>query len=389
MKTKLVIFGITGDLSTRKLLPALEQIVGTGDFDDLSIVGISRRHIDTTEMLKSLPSLQSRTSIFTMDLAKESDYEGLKDHLALNPDEQALIYLAVPPAATLQIVGFLASAGLNAPNIKLLFEKPFGFDLASAEDLINRTREHFAEHQIYRIDHYMAKEVAMEIIKLRTDANSRHSWDTLSINSVTIVASETLGVEDRASFYEQTGALRDVIQGHLLQLLSLVLMDIPADFTMEKLPEYRLAALQQIIPADPAHTKRAQYEGYQTEVGNPGSTVETFVDATLSSNNKKWQNVPLRLITGKELNKKVTSISVKCDDGIVDTFEEHEMAGAKLPEAYERVLIDAIAGRKSIFTTSPEILRAWEILQPIQEQWMMNETITVYPKGSDPLMLLA
>jgi glucose-6-phosphate 1-dehydrogenase len=384
MKTKLVIFGITGDLSTRKLLPALEQIIGTGDFNDLMVVGISRRKIDTTDLLGTLPKLQERTSIFTMDLAEPTDYEELKGYLSLNSDEQALIYLAVPPAATLQIINFLAGAGLNTPNIKLLFEKPFGFDLVSAQELISRTKEHFTEDQIYRIDHYMAKEVAMEVIKLRTNAESRHSWDKLPITAVTIQASETIGVENRASFYEQTGALRDVVQGHLLQLLSLVLMDIPADFTLDKLPTYRLAALKDILPADPTYARRAQYDGYQEEVKNIGSMVETFVDLTLRSTDKKWQNVPLRLITGKQLNKKVTSISIEFEDSIVDTFEEHAMAGAKLPNAYERVLTDAIAGRKSIFTTSPEILRAWEILQPIQDQWMMEDFIQTYPQGSNP-----
>ncbi len=390
MKTKLVIFGITGDLSTRKLLPALEQIVESGNFDDLSIIGISRRQIDTSELLKSLPRVYERTSIFTMDLAEPTGYEGLKEYLALHPDEQALIYLAVPPAATVQIVEFLADAGLNTPNIKLLFEKPFGFDLDSAEELINRTMDHFDETQIYRIDHYMAKEVAMDIIKLRTSATSHHhTWNNQSIDSVTILAAETLGVGQRAGFYEQTGALRDVVQGHLLQLLSLVLMDIPADFEMNDLPNYRLAALNEIDQANPAKTKRAQYEGYQTEVGNIGSTTETFVDLVLTSDGEKWQGVPLRLITGKELNKKATSVTVSYKDGTIDTFEEQSTSETKLPDAYERVLVDAIHGQKSIFTTSPEILRAWEILQPVQQQWMMDNTMTIYPRGADPITLVA
>ncbi len=384
MKTKLVIFGITGDLSRHKLLPALEQVIGTGEFDELSIIGVSRRQVDLGELLKDVPHLQDRTTIYEMNLADEAAYRGLKGYMALHEDEQALIYLAVPPSATSQIVDFLAEAGLNAPNIKLLFEKPFGFDLASAQDLIDRIAEHYSEDQIYRIDHYMAKEVASEVIKLRTSAKKeRHAWNNQSIASVAVVASETLGVEHRAHFYEQTGALRDVVQGHLLQLLSLVLMDIPDNYAMENLPAYRLAALAQLDPVNPQQTVRAQYEGYQVEVQNVGSSTETFVSMSLTSSDPEWQGVELRVATGKALGDKETSITVTYQDGTNDVFQEDTMPTKRLPGAYERVLIDAIDGRKSIFTTSPEIIRAWEILAPLQQHWSMDQApLTTYQKGT-------
>ena len=391
MKTKLVIFGITGDLSKSKLLPALEQVIGTGDFDDVSIIGVSRREVELAELLDGLTGLQGCTSIYAMDLAQQADYVGLKRYLALTSNEQALVYLAVPPSAAAQIVDFLADAKLNTPNIKLLFEKPFGFDRSSAQDLIDRIARNFNEDQIYRIDHYMAKEVAAEIIRLRTSAEEhQHTWDNQSIAAVNIVASETLGVGHRATFYEQTGALRDVIQGHLLQLLSLVLMDIPDQYVMERLPDYRLAALEQLEPADPRNATRAQYNGYQDEVNNPGSTTETFVSLLLESSDPKWQNVPLRLTTGKRLSDKQTAITINYKDGSNDVFEEETMSTKRLPGAYERVLIDAIDGRKSIFTTSPEIIRAWEIIAPIQEQWSMETgNLPTYAQGVTPESLIA
>lgn len=384
MKTKLVIFGITGDLSTRKLLPALEQIIGTGDFDDLSIVGVSRHDVNLGELLDGLTLLQDRTSMFAMDLADESAYGRLKDYLALAPDEQALIYLSVPPSAAAQIVDLLSQANLNTPNIKLLFEKPFGFDLSSAQDLIRRIAQSYDETQVYRIDHYMAKEVAAEVIRFRTNAElERHPWNNESIESVDIVASETLGVGHRAGFYEQTGALRDVLQGHLLQLLSLVLMDVSDNYVTEDLPMYRLSALENLDPVDPASAKRAQYDGYQEEVGNIGSTTETFVSLMLTSHDPVWQGVSFRLTTGKELSEKKTAITIGFNDGTSDVFQEDANSIEQVPGAYGRVLMDAINGRKSIFTTSPEIIRAWEILASLQKNWQMNtDGLVIYEKGS-------
>ena len=386
MKTKLVIFGITGDLSHRKLLPALSEIAATGDYDKVSIVGVSRRDVDVAELLASAGAevLNDRTTIFSMDLADAAAYEHLRDYLDLQDDEQALIYLSVPPSASADIVDFLGQAGLNTYNVKILFEKPFGFDLASAQDFIARTAEHFNEAQLYRIDHYMAKEVAQEIVRLRSNAeNKHHSWSNESVASIEVVASEKIGVEDRAVFYEQTGALRDFVQGHLMQLLSLVLMEIPRGFSLEYLPEQRLRALENLGLSD-TPAIRAQYEGYQEAVGNVGSLTETFVSVSLISHDERWQGVPLTLVTGKALNEKRTYVKVTYTDGTEDILEEGEIKSeSRLPDAYERVLVEAVNGRKSIFTTGPEVLRSWEILAPVQESWNMdNDLLKTYPQGS-------
>ena len=387
MKTLLVIFGITGDLSTRKLLPALSHIIHADDAPDLTILGVSRREVDLNEVITQSThddSLAERTSLLTMDVAHLDDYRKLKKAIQDTGADQTLIYLSVPPGAAAQIVDLLGEAGVNAPNIHLLFEKPFGFDLASAHDFIERTGRYFKEEQLYRIDHYMAKEVAAEIVRLRRGAEAKHHhWGADAIESVTIVASEMIGIEGRAQFYEQTGALRDFIQGHLLQLLSLVLMTRPT--LDESLPAQRLRALQSIDLASADFAVRGQYEGYQDEAQNPGSTVETFVALELRSSDENWHGVPLRLVTGKALDEKRSYITIKFKDGTSLEFEEGRTSttvGRSL-DAYERVLLEAIAGRKELFTSSEEVIRAWEILAPVQYAWEMAEGPTpLYKKGT-------
>lgn len=389
MKTKLVIFGITGDLSRRKLLPALQTVVDSGECGEISIIGVSRRKVDVPALIEESTGksdLVAITRVFTMDLTEADDYVRLKKDVAIRKDEQALIYLSVPPSAAADIVDFLGLAGLNTPNIKLLFEKPFGFDLASAKDFIERTGRYFDEAQIYRIDHYMAKEVAVEVIRLRhSNAEAGYRWGHESVSSVEIIATEKIGIEDRVTFYEGTGALRDFVQGHLMQLLSLVLMDLSPPFTIVDLAERRFKALAHLQPADPGKAVRAQYSGYQKEVSNPGSLTETFMSLALSSSDEHWRGVPLRLTTGKNLKQKRSAVIVHCKDGSVKTFEEDQVVSSdeRLPTAYERVLVEAIRGRKHIFTTSPEVIRSWEILAPIQAAWAMdNEPLRLYEPGT-------
>ena len=382
MKTKLVLFGITGDLSTRKLLPALGDILDSGECD-LSVIGVSRRDVDVAELLRSSTGrddLADRFSIFSMDLANGDDYVRLKESLALQDDEQALIYLSVPPSAAADIVDFLGQAGLNSSNIKLLFEKPFGFDLASAHDFLERTARYYDESQLYRIDHYAAKDMAQEVVRRHAEDETGHR----EIESVTIVATEKIGVEGRAGFYEQTGALKDFVQGHLMQLLALVLMDAELPFQADQLALYRLKALSMVQPANPAQSTRAQYGGYADEVGNPGSTTETFVNVMLQSTAPRWEGVPLQLVTGKALDAKRSQIIVRYKDGGEVVIEDGTLPvdGRRL-DAYERVLIDAINGDKMVFTTGPEVIRAWEIVQPLLNAWENNDlAMKQYSQGS-------
>jgi glucose-6-phosphate 1-dehydrogenase len=389
MKTLLVIFGITGDLSGRKLLPALSNIITDNPTQELSILGVSRREADIRQLILDAThdeALAERASLHTMDLAEAADYAGLKEALVSYDADQTLMYLAVPPGAAAQIVDLLGEAGINSPDVHLLFEKPFGYDLDSARDFLERTARYFHEEQIFRIDHYMAKEVSAEVIRLRSNAeNHHHSWGSASIKAIEIVASESIGIEGRASFYEQTGALRDFIQGHLMQLLSLVLMKVPAEFNEDHIPQLRLAALLSIVVALPEDAIRAQYEGYQDEVQNVGSTTETFASVELKSDDDDWQGVPLRLTTGKALDEKRSYITVHYKDGTSDVFEEGKVtsAGHRQLDAYERVLLEAIAGRKALFTSGEEVVRSWEILTYVQQAWSMDDTaLKQYQKGS-------
>ncbi|MGK2896627.1 MAG: hypothetical protein ACSLEY_03445 [Candidatus Saccharimonadales bacterium] len=387
MKTKLLIFGFTGDLSTRKLLPALRDIAATGKYNNLQIIGVSRRKVDIPSLLRQSvgsEDLVGRTTVFTMNLADAGDYQRLNEYVNVQYEEQLVVYLSVPPQAVMQIVDYMGAAGINTPNVKILFEKPFGVDRTSAEDMIARTAQYYAEDQLYRIDHYAAKEVAHALIRLRANAeNHHHHWSRESITSIEVLATESIGIEGRAVFYEQTGALRDFVQGHLMQLLALILMD-PKN---PSVPEARLEALRQIKVADPSQTDRAQYEGYDEEVDNPGSLVETFVRVKLESNDSRWQGVPLTLLTGKALDEKRSQIVIHYHDGSKEVFDEARAIEPIISplDAYERVLIEAIEGRKDIFTQSDEVLESWRILTPLQEAWAMdNVPLLHYGVGVKP-----
>ncbi len=423
MKTKLVIFGITGDLGHRKLLPAISRIIRTGDFDNLEVIGVSRREADIKELLESslgnVDDIIDKFSMFTMDLAEENEYIKLKDRLALEADEQVIAYLSVPPLSATQIVDFMGQVGLNSSNIKIMYEKPFGMDYASAVELIDRTARYFSDDQVYRIDHYLAKEMAQNIVAFRGgNALFSHIWNGGAIEKIEVLALEKIGIEGRAHFYEQTGALRDLVQGHLMQLLSLALMQIPEDFEWSKLPDMRLAALEQVDIADPELAIRGQYDTYREEVNNPTSSTETFMSLQLHSHAPEWEGVPLILTTGKGLGQKTTEIRVhlrkaheaqsNCikfkiqpDEGVEmelfikkpgydREFERQQLKfsypeDTDLPDAYEQVIVDAIKSRKSLFTGSKEVLRSWEILRPIQEEWQTStDSLRIYELGAQP-----
>lgn len=424
--TTLVVFGISGDLSHRYLLPALTEIKKAGLLPgDFKILGISRRQINLSEALgKNTPALRNMTEIMTMDLSQKADYDKLRRKInGPGKAQQTIFYLAVPPSGVPSIIRHLGGSGLNGPHIKLLLEKPFGVDLDSAEELIKETNKHFKESQVYRIDHYLAKETAQNIaVFLGSNALFRHVWSSEFIEYIEIVAAEKIGVEGRAQFYEQAGALRDFLQSHLLQLAALTLMrPCPHDFDFADLPDRRLEALRQLeIPIDKLDTAavRAQYQGYQQEVDNPGSTTETFVALQLKSTDRRWEGVPIFLATGKKLDQKLTQVRInfKKDnqseanmlilrlqpkEGIevelwvkrpgfdrklqkkTLSFYYEQSFGKKLPEAYEKVIVDALRGSQSLFASSQEIIESWRILQPVLDHWSMDSSgLITYKPGS-------
>lgn len=427
MKTKLLIFGITGVLGTRKLLPALERIISTGNFEDLSIIGVSRHSVNTDDLFvrcKNKNFLNGKLSIFEMDLTKLDEYKKLQDFIDLSDSEQLIIYLAVPPQAAPQIVEFLGETGINKSNVKILFEKPFGVDLLSAEKLIEKTSQHFKEDQTYRIDHYLAKEMAQNIVAFRShNALFSEIWNNNFIESINITASEKIDIDGRDQFYEQTGALRDLVQGHMMQLLALTLMNIPRDFDWDMMPSLRFEALKHLHLVTAKQVVRAQYKGYRDEANNPDSMVETFVSFMLASHNPHWVGVPIRLTTGKALASDMTEIRIRLkkingadgnclifriqpDEGVdielfvkkpgySREFETRDLSfnypsGTVLPSAYEQVIVDAILSEKSLFTSSGEVLQSWRILQPIQDEWAnASYPLGMYEKGSTIASILA
>lgn len=431
--TIIIIVGITGDLSRRYLLPSLEKVARAGALPEkLRIVGVTRQDISASQVLDGVKGstafLQETLDMCQVDLAKREDYEKLKSHLAeieaeLGGAAQRLYYLSIPPQASQPVVRLLGESGLSkVKNTKLLLEKPFGVDLGSAEELLAHTEQYFSEEQVYRIDHYLAKEMAQNLLVFR-DANPllKHTWNRDCIERIEVVAYEAIDIEGRGGFYEQTGALRDVMQSHVLQLAALTLME-PSAIGVADIPEKRLAALRQLhIPGDrpiPEVVIRGQYEGYRREVENNDSTVETYVRLDLVSSDPRWEGVPIRLATGKALSVRKTAITItyRSDSGLEpnqlvlqvqpDTgieFRlwakapgyEHKLVQHplkftygdhydELPDAYEQVLLDAINSNHKLFTSGEEVRESWRILEPAQEYWGMHDgDLRFYAKGSD------
>jgi glucose-6-phosphate 1-dehydrogenase len=442
LSTILVIVGITGDLSKRKLLPAIERLAAANVLPaHFKILGITRRDVSAHQVVQAMPAdtphgfINQSLEMFQMDLADGQDYKRLIERLdgmarGMDGPVQRLFYLSVPPQISLPVVKLLGAAGLSdEPHTKLLLEKPFGVDLASATELIDQTKEHFKESQVYRIDHYLAKDMAQNLIVFREgNALFRHTWNKDFIEKIDIVASEKIGIEGRAAFYEQTGALRDLVQSHLLQLTALTLMHPPESHDLRNICQCRIEALRQLhVPADQAPAlwlSRGQYQGYRDEVKNPGSMVETFVDLTLMSDDPAWGGVPIHIVTGKHLKEKATEIRITYkkteqyeSNSLVIRFQPNEGIELKLwtkvpdyewrvenhslglnfqekfanaPEAYEQVLLDALKSDQTLFTTSDEVLESWRILAPVQRHWEMNsEDLILYKPGSTTTEVIA
>ena len=432
LPTILVIVGITGDLSKRKLLPAIEQIAKAGALpDQFRIIGVTRRDVSINELLddgQQYPFVKDHLEMYKMDVSDPSSYEGLARYLkkiesTFGKKTQRLFYLSVPPQFSRPIVELLGQSGFGDDvTTKLLLEKPFGVDLSSALELVNETRQHFTEDQLYRIDHYLAKEMAQNLIVFRNDnALFRQAWNSDHIERIEIIASEKIGIEGRADFYEQTGALRDLVQSHLLQLAALVLMDLPENSDMKTIPAHRLAALRQLrvmTNDNGIAAVRGQYKGYRQDVANDRSVTETFVDLTLTSSSHRWTDVPIRIMTGKAMAEKATLIrivykataqhqaneliiSLQPNEGVElqlwtkvpgydHKLEKHSLSIAfkdhfpLLPEAYEQVLLDAVKGTHTLFASSDEVIETWRIIDPIQRQWQMDqESLVMYEPSSD------
>jgi glucose-6-phosphate 1-dehydrogenase len=465
----IVIFGVTGDLADRKLGPALYNLA----HDNLlpqpcTVVGVGRRDWDSeklrNEMYQNVKKY-SRTglnesiwkgfadSLFyvKVDWSNADDYKTLAQRLDELDKERdthgnRLIYLAIPPFLYEDVVSLLGQAGLEHSDgyTRIIVEKPFGHDLESARELNRKMREVFDEDQIYRIDHYLGKETVQNIAIFRfANAIFEPLWNRKYIDNIQITVAETVGVGTRGGYYDESGALRDIIQNHALQVMTLVAMEPPVAWEANAVRDEKVKVLRAVRPIDPVdvaeYSVRGQYasgsvqgekvKGYlETDEVSPESTTETYVALKLLVDNWRWAGVPFYMRTGKSLPKRVTEIAVEFqptplplfgtpgenlianslilriqpDEGITLRFgaklpgqamrlREVNMDfrygtsfGVPTPEAYERLLLDAMLGDGKLFARDDEVEAAWAIMTRFLEGWIQQGLthIPQYPAGT-------
>ena len=453
----LVLFGATGDLAHRKVIPALYQLwrtnllphefvllaVGRRDYDDETFRGEIHKTLE--QYSRVLPLDEDAWKSFAETICYQrldfDDPNGF-DVLATRLDEldkergtrgNHLYYLATQPSQFAEIVAYLGRVGLDHEHHdggwrRIVIEKPFGHDLESAKRLNREVGKVFRESQVYRIDHYLGKETVRNLLVFRFgNGIFEPLWNRRYVDHVQITVAESIGIENRGAFYEQTGASRDVLQNHLLQLVSLVAMEPPATFEANALRDEKVKVLRAIdltVEDVPDNVVRGQYgpgwvaatqvPGYRQEPDvDPGSETETYVAARLMIDDWRWSGVPFFVRTGKRLPKRATEIAIQYrevphrlfkdegvgpdpnllairiqpDEGIMLRF------GAKVPglgldvrsvamdftygsafnvdspDAYETLILDALQGDASLFTRADEVEEAWSIIDPIIESW--------------------
>lgn len=467
-----VIFGATGDLTHRKLIPALYNIAADGELPPgLSVVGFARRPKTDDEFraeLEEATRKHSRQSVrdeiwksfasavfyHQSEFADAEGYKRLAERLNQLDEERGgggnrLFYLAAAPDQFEPILQNLKAAGLNKPDegawARVIVEKPFGTDLASARELNRVVEDAFLERDTFRIDHFLGKETAQNILVLRfANAIFEPLWNTRYIDHVQITTAETLGVEGRAGYYEGAGALRDMVQNHLLQLLCLVAMEPPSDLSADSIRDEKVKVVRSLHHFTQkevgTNVVRGQYsEGaitgeevpaYRQEQNvKPDSQTETFVALRLHIDDWRWADVPIYMRVGKRLPKSGTEISVhfkkapgvlfnKEGDGLdqnvlviriqpdegISLRMQAKMPGTSLriervkmdfhygtsfgkasPEAYERLLLDAMSGDATLFARRDEVEQAWAFIDTIEQAWHAAENapqLFEYPAGS-------
>ncbi len=470
----MVIFGASGDLTKRKLIPAIFDLARQGMLPTgFTIVGVGRTEMSHDSFrdymlgaMKEFGRLEESESVLwqtfakclfyvTADSANPDEFVKIKQQLIkIDSDRRAgenyLFYLSTPPNMYAPIVHHLGSAGLHKPEqphnwVRIIIEKPFGFDLASARKLNVDVLKVFHENQVYRIDHYLGKETVQNLLVFRfANGIFEPIWNRNYIDHIQITAAETVGVENRASYYEEAGTMRDMIQNHMLQLLALTAMEPPVLFDAQQVRDEKqkvFQAIQQITPEEVhRRTIRGQYiagtvagmsvPGYKSEKNvSPSSIAETYVALKFNIENWRWAGVPFYVRSGKRLPKRVTEIAIQFkktphylfstlpsdhldqnnivirvqpDEGISLKFSSKipgsamrmrpvtmdfrygSAFGGRLDDAYTRLILDCMLGDPTLYARGDSVEVAWSLITPIHEGWAGNKLSKVYdyPAGT-------
>jgi len=437
-----IVFGASGDLAQRKLLPSLLALRAEGALgDDVAVLGVARRRWDDAQFRAFVAPLAGdggaansnvqawcQSNVYFHDSKEDTaeDYRALAARIDAVEKAHRLtgcrvIYLAIPPDALPTVIRLLGQAKLNTDNTRIVVEKPFGRDLESAQQLNREIRAYFGETQIYRIDHFLGKDTVQNIAILRF-ANTlfETAWHRERIDNVQITVAEDIGIGRRAGYYDRAGALRDMIQNHLAQLLALIAMDAPPRFDADGVRDEKLRVLRSIDPIRAEDVVFGQYRagkidgqavvGYRDEENVPDdSTTETFVAMKVSIDNWRWKGVPFYLRTGKRMPGKVTEIVIafreppvmlfeplgECDvnpdilrirlqpeegfrlsfdvktPGAPFRIEQRDLvfryadAYPSLPDAYHTLILDVVAGDQTHFVRADEAEEAWRLFTPV------------------------
>jgi len=464
----LVIFGATGDLTKRKLVPSLMGLSKDGLLPPgFAVVGFARRPwsdesfrneladgvrlFGRTDTVAAFDAVADAFSYHAADFADAEGYRDLKRKLDLIDQKRGtsgnrIFYLATPPSAYSSILSNLAASGLSNEQegrfARIIVEKPFGHDLPTAEALNNQLREGFRERQVFRIDHYLGKETVQNILALRfANGIFEPLWNEKFVDHVQLTVAESIGVGSRGAYFEESGIIRDMIQNHLMQVLSLVAMEPPAALTADAVRDEKVKVLKAIRSFRPEDvdraTVRAQYasalfggeeaKGYREETGVPAaSTTETYAAVRLQVENWRWSGTPFYLRAGKRLARRVTEVAIQFKQPPLHLFEggrpvqpnvlllriqpDEGVAlrfGAKVPgpdmrirdvrmdfrygaafggesaDAYERLLLDAMVGDGTLFARRDEVEEAWRIVDSIVSGWKQSaRKPESYPAGT-------
>jgi len=418
-RSAIVILGASGDLAKRKLIPALATLYEQGELDASNVI-IGNGRTDYSD-----PDFRKRFEV-PDDFAKMLFYyvgmKGLRDFVRSKGEfDQIIIFMALPPSVYAQRATELAEEGFGKET-RIIIEKPFGYDYETASKLNDELHEVYDESQIFRIDHYLAKEAVQNILVFRF-ANSLFNsiWNSSNIESIQISAYEEIGVEDRGAYFDSSGIIRDMVQNHLMQLLCLMTMEAPVSLDAEEIRAQKINVLK-TISLDSVY--RYQYEGYHQEKGvAPGSTTETYAEIKLYINNFRWTGTPVYIRTGKALNRKGTEIGVRfkplprllfnqegriqpnqiifkiqpAEGIIIDLaskipgseqrltqtamrFCYEDEFDVEIPEAYQKLLLDALRGNKTLFVSAAETEMSWKKFGPFLDKGRIEN----YRKGVPP-----